>query len=186
MYHGFNSTARKKPIDGREIKVCKVTLTISFSIYYLIVNDNPEGRISEIKQIFVCDGGFFAPDMTEEEAKKLSKQLYPKDLGIHINLYRVGLRFRPFFESKTIRASGYGLYTSWEPKIPAAELEEQQREQLLEEVMKVQQYFDDVINDLNESEEDPILHKEIGANDENPDNVIYLTLREDRIKKRAA
>ena len=187
MYHGYNSTSRKKPIDGHEIKVCKVTVTISFAIYYLIVNDNPEGRISEIKQIFVCDGGFFAPDMSEEEAKSLSKQLYPKDLGIPINPYRVGLRFRPFFESKTIRANGYGLYTSWEPKIPAAEEEEdKQREQLLEEVMKVQQYFDDVVGDLDEPNDESSPHEEVEANDSNPDNVIYLTLREDRIKKRAA
>lgn len=185
MLHGFESTARKKPIKGFNIKACKIDLTISFSIYYLIVNDNPEGRLSEIKQIFVCDGGFFAPDMTEEEAKKLSRQLYPKDLGIPINLYRVGLRFRPFFESKTIRANGYGLYTSWEPKIPAAEEENKQRQLLMEEVIKVQQYFDEVVDDNDESSESPT-SKEIEANDSNPNNVIYLTLREDRIKKRAA
>jgi len=178
MIHNFEARG-KFSIQGYSLKSCEITMTIGFSIYYLIVNDNPEGRISEIKQIFVCDGGFFAPNMSEEEAKTLSTQLYPKDLGIPCNLYRVGLRFRPFFDSKTIRANGYGLYTSWEPKIPAAEEEARQREQLLEEVMRVQQFFEDVV----EKREVDTSQKEVPGDN---DNVIYLTLREDRIKKRAA
>lgn len=184
MYHGFKTTSRKKPVDGYdEIKVCKINIKIQFSIYYLIVNDNPEGRISEIKQIFVCDGGFFAPDMSEEDAAKLSKQLYPKDLGISLNLYRVGLRFRPFFESKRIRANGYGLYTSWEPKIPATIEEEKQRKLLLEEIEMIQQDFADNSELIDESNKDSI---KVDGGDSNPDNVIYLTMNEIRIKNRAA
>lgn len=175
MYHNFESR-KKVTIMDTDLKVSEINLTISFSIYYLIVNDNPTGSVSEIKQIFVCDGGFFAPNMTEEEAKSLSTQLYPRDLNIPYDLYRVSLRFRPFFDSKTIKANGYGLYTSWEPKIPREEQVLRQRELLMNEVERVQQSYND---DNNQS-------LEITGSHENPDNVIYLTLREDRIKKRAA
>lgn len=184
MFHNFKSRSRVNA-HGLNLKSCEITLNISFSIYYLIVNDDPNGQVSEIKQIFVCDGGFFAPDMSEEDAKKLSKQLYPEDLKIPYNLYRVGLRYRPFFDSKTIRANGFGLYTSWEPKIPAEEREKKQRELLMKEVERVQQSFSDVVD---EEKMEKLANGEdiVEGNEENPDNVIFLTLREDRIKKRAA
>lgn len=185
MIHNYESK-NAFLVGDKKLKFCEVTLSISFSIYYLIVNDDPNGQISEIKQIFVCDGGFFAPDMSEEDAKSLSRQLYPVDLKIPYELYRVGLRYRPFFDSKTIRANGYGLYTSWEPKIPAAEEEGKQRELLMKEVERVQQDFSRVVDEDELKEAVNNETKEIAGNKENPDNIIYLTLREDRIKKRAA
>lgn len=183
LIHNFDSKYGAITVGGSKLKSCDADLSISFSIYYLIVNDYPAGHISEIKQIFVCDGGFFAPNMSEDAANALSKQLYPEDLKIPYSLYRVGLRYRPFFDSKTIRANGYGLYTSWEPKIPGAEAEAKQREMLLKEVERVQQTFADVVD---EDELENTANEEVKGNPEAPDNVIYLTLREDRIKKRAA
>jgi hypothetical protein len=191
MYHNLKSKSKPSKMQGHDLKIANVNVSINFSIYYLIVNDYPEGQISEIKQIFVCDGSFFAPNMTEEEAKALSKQLDPVKLEIPYSLYRVGLRYRPFFDSKTIRANGYGLYTSWEPKIPGAEAEERQRELLLKEVEKIQQTFDEIVyeeeqEDVSDDEETHIEVKKTEKAPDSPDNVIYLTLREDRIKKRAA
>lgn len=191
MFHNLKSKSKSTKMQGHDLKICNVNVSISFSIYYLIVNDYPEGQISEIKQIFVCDGSFFAPNMSEVDAKALSKQLDPVKLGIPYTLYRVGLRYRPFFDSKTIRANGYGLYTSWEPRIPRAEEEEKQRELLLKEVERVQQTFDEVVyKDESEAElEGGETHIEVQKTEkapDSPDNVIYLTLREDRIKKRAA
>lgn len=174
LIHGCNSKG-KINIHDYDLFYSEIELTISFSIYYLIINDEPEDKFSAIKQIFICDGGFFAPNMSEDEAKELSKQLYPEDLDKSYSLYRVGLRYRPFFDSKTIRANGYGLYTSWEPKIPLEEEVEKQREQLLNEVEKVQQSFSEDNGEQIESTDEDM-----------PDNVIYLTLRHDRIKKRAA
>lgn len=186
MFHNLESKSKVTKIQGHSLKICEIKLSLSFSIYYLIVNDYPNGQISEIKKIFVCDGGFFAPNMSEEDAKSLSKELNPKDLNIPYSLYRVGLRFRPFFDSKTIRSNGYGLYTSWEPKIPGAEAEERQRELLLREVEKIQQTFDDVVGDDELEEESTEVIKGMQATPTDPDNVIYLTLRADRINKRAA
>ncbi len=188
MYHNLESASKATKIHDYSLKSCEIKLVISFSIYYLIVNDYPIGEISEIKKIFVCDGGFFAPDMSEEDADRLSTELDPNNLKIEYSLYRVRLRYRPFFDSSTIRANGYGLYTSWEPKIPGAEEEERQRELLLKEVEKVQQTFTQAAGDESEENEgeDGQDQLEPVAAEVNPDNVIYLTLREDRIKKRAA
>jgi len=184
MIHNFKASGRKL-IGGLKLKSCVVELSIKFSIYYLIVNDSPEGRVSKINQVFVCDGNFFAPEMSEDDAKALSKQLYPENLNIPYDLYRVGLRYRPFFDSKTIRAKGYGLYTSWEPKIPGEERERKERELLMKEVERVQQTFSDVV-DEEELNDSLVEEESVNGNDENPDNVIYLTLRDERIKKRAA
>lgn len=185
MFHNVKSRSNVS-IQGFDLKACEIKVEIKFSIYYLIVNDYPNEEISEIKQIFICDGGFFAPNMSEGEAKKLSTQLDPVSLKIPYTLYRVGLRYRPFFDSKTIRANGYGLYTSWESKIPGVEAEAKQREQLMKEVEKVQQTFDEIVY-VDEQDEDEIeIVKDEKAAPANPDNVIYLTLREERIKKRAA
>ncbi len=173
LIHNLESKNKFK-IHNYDLRCCDLTLEINFSIYYMIINDEPEGQISVIKQIFVCDGGFFAPDMSEERAKELSKQLYPEDLKKEYSLYRVGLRYRPFFDSKTIRANGFGLYTSWEPKIPKEEEVERQRQQLLDEVEKIQQSFSDSEEEVESTDPDM------------PDNVIYLNLRDERIKKRAA
>lgn len=174
LIHNLDSKSNYA-INGHDLKFCEISLEVSFSIYYLIINDEPEGQISSIKQIFICDGGFFAPEMSEEDAKSLSKQLYPENLNIPYNLYRVGLRYRPFFDSKTIKANGHGLYTSWEPKIPKEEEETKQRELLLSEVEAIQQNFN--LSDDGEIE---------SSDPEMPDNVIYLNLRDQRIKKRAA
>lgn len=186
MFHNLKSKSKVTKIQDYSLKVCEVKVSISFSIYYLVVNDFPSGQISEIKQIFVCDGSFFAPNMSEGEAKGLSKQLDPVKLKIPYSLYRVGLRYRPFFDSKTIRANGYGLYTSWEPKIPGAEAEERQRDLLMKEVERVQQTFDEIIYEDESDDEIVEVVRDEKAAPINPDNVIYLTLREERIKKRAA
>lgn len=142
---------------------------------YFIVNDEEVGTRSEIRHIFICNGGFFAPTTTEDEAAAISKQLYPADLKLDLNLYRVKLRYRPFFESRAIRANGYGLYTSWEPKIPGIEREEKQRALLLNEVERVQQDFGEGISD-----------KITQKSEKDDDNVIYLNLKADRIRSRAA
>lgn len=184
MYHNYKSRNRVT-IAEHQLNSCEVILNISFKIYYLIVNDDPNGQVSEIKKIFICDGGFFAPEMEEEEAKQLSKQLYPEVLGISYNLYRVGLRYRPFFDSRTIRSNGYGLYTSWEPKILKEEKEEKQREILMREVERVQQSFSDVV-DENQLELNSEGEESIAQNNENSDNIIYLTLRDERIRRRAS
>lgn len=183
MIHNFKAAGRKL-IGGYKLKSCVVNLSIDFSIYYLIVNDSPNGRISEIRQVFVCDGGFFAPDMSQKDAEELSTEIKPESLGISYDLYRVKLRYRPFFDSKTIRANGFGLYTSWVPKIPEEIREEREREELLREVERVKQNFSDVVDE--ELLEVADTGAEIEGNDENPDNVIYLNLRDARIKKRAA
>jgi hypothetical protein len=60
----------------------------------------------------------------------------------------------------------------------------------MKEVERVQQDFSNVVNEeeleevLNSETQEEQL--EVEGNEENPDNVIYLTLRDDRIKKRAA
>ncbi|RZF21708.1 hypothetical protein DAY19_08445 [Halobacteriovorax vibrionivorans] len=178
LIHNFKASGRFK-VNGFKLKSCTVEVMINFNVYYLIVNDYPNGRLSEIKQVFVCDGGFFAPNMSEDEASKLSKEIKPDELGKEYNLYRVKLRYRPFFDSRTIKANGFGLYTSWDPKIPGAIEEEKQREEVLKEVKRVQQNFSDVVGEEQETEV-------IEGTEDNPDNVIYLSLRQDRINKRAA
>ena len=144
-------------------------------MFYFIVNDDEVGTRSEIRHIFLCSGGFFAPTTTEDEAANLSRQLHPQDLGLNLNLYRVKLRYRPFFESRSIRANGYGLYTSWEPKIPGIEREDRQRNVLLQEVERIQQDFGEQLADQV---------AQTRTNDD--DNVIYLNLKADRIRARAA
>ena len=174
MIHCLPTTMRKKFENDECLKKCEIKLNLNFSMYYFIVNDEENGTRSEIKQIFLCSGSFFAPTITEEEAAKLSKQLMPEDLGLKLNLHKVKLRYRPFFESKAIRANGYGLYTSWEPKIPGDIKEQLQRETLLNEVERVQQNLEDQSTQPSSSK--------IKRDD---DNVIYLNLREERIRRRS-
>lgn len=188
LIHNLRSRSNIE-VHGYNLKQCLITVNISFSIYYLIINDYPKDSVSEIKQIFICDGGFFAPGVSQAKAKELSTQFYPDELGVEYNLYRVSLRYRPFFDSRTIRTNGFGLYTSWEPKIPLEEKVEKQRQALLREVEKIQQDFNELAEAEDENEEiDNVEPKELPsqAPEDNPDNVIYLSLREDRIKKRAA
>lgn len=174
MIHNLPTTMRKKYDGDANLKICEIKLSIQFSMYYFIVNDEEQGTRSEIKHIFLCGGGFFAPTTTEEEAAKLSKQIMPSDLGLNLNLYRVKLRYRPFFESRAIKANGFGLYTSWEPKIPGQIKEQAQRESLLKEVERIQQNF----TEDQSAQVNPIQVEE-------KDNVIYLNLREDRIRRRS-
>ncbi len=176
LFHNFDSKYSTE-INGIEVNVCEIKLEVNFTVYYLIVNDYPSGQISEIKKIFICDGGFFAPGVSESKAKELSEEKKPEEIGVEYELYRVGLRYRPFFGSKTIKANGYGLYTSWDPKIPKEEEEEKQRKLLLDEVEKVQQSFSEVLENIDAEEV-------VEGNEEMPDNVIYLNLRDDRIRKR--
>lgn len=173
LIHNLHTTMRKKFDGDADLKVCEIKLSIQFTMYYFIVNDEEQGTRSEIKHIFLCSGSFFAPTTTEEEAAKLSKQIMPSDLGLNLNLYRVKLRYRPFFESRAIKANGYGLYTSWEPKIPGQVKEQAQRESLLKEVECIQQSFT----------EDQTA--QVSSQVEEKDNVIYLNLREDRIRRRS-
>ena len=182
MIHDLNQRSGTITIHGQKLKTCDLALKITFGIYYFIVNDSPNRNISEIKKIFICDGGFFAPNISKEEADNLSKQKYPEDLNIQCNLYRVGLRYRPFFDSKTIKANGYGLYTSWEPKIPREIEEERQRKMLMNEVERIEQNFS---NDIEQDSEFDLAER-IDENSENVDNVIYLRLRENRIRNRSA
>src|SRR5690606_11536233 len=136
LIHSFPSSVKSCFSKDPDLKICLITLKVSFSMYYFIVNDTENGTRSEIKHIFLCAGSFFAPNTTEEEAARYSKQIYPQDLGLELNLYRVKLRYRPFFECRTIKASSYGLYTSWSPKMLGLEKEAKQRKKLLEEVLK--------------------------------------------------
>lgn len=175
MIHNLPTTSKKMFDKDLGVKIQIIKLKIQFSMYYFIVNDEEVGTRSEIRHIFLCNGGFFAPTTTEQEAAAISKQLYPEDLKLDLNLYRVKLRYRPFFESRAIRANGYGLYTSWEPKIPGIEREEKQRNLLLKEVEKIQQ-------DFNDENPDQIPQKK----EKDDDNVIYLNLKADRIRSRAA
>lgn len=172
LIHNLPSSSKKMFDKELGLKKHLIKLKIQFSMYYFIVNDEEVGTRSEIRHIFICNGGFFAPTTTEEEAASISKQLYPSDLKLDLNLYRVKLRYRPFFESRAIRANGYGLYTSWDPKIPGVEREERQRNLLLKEVEEIQQDFSDDKADCTSREKD--------------DNVIYLNLKADRIRSRAA
>lgn len=175
LIHNIPSSSKKMFDKDLGVKKHIIKLKIQFSMYYFIVNDEEVGTRSEIRHIFLCNGGFFAPTTTEEEAASFSKQKYPSDLNMNLNLYRVKLRYRPFFESRAIRANGFGLYTSWEPKIPGVEREEKQRNLLLKEVEKVQQDFGGILSDQ--------IAQDSGDDD---DNVIYLNLRADRIRSRAA
>jgi hypothetical protein len=171
-----NLATPMKSFFNREkgLKKIQIKLKIQFSMYYFIVNDVESGTRSEVKHIFLCNGGFFAPSTTESEAEKLSKQIKPADLGLDLNLYRVKLRYRPFFESRAIRSNGYGLYTSWEPKVPGLAREAKERASLLKEVEKIQQSL---------SEEVPDKIDQFQATED--ENVIFLSLREKRMKNRS-
>ncbi len=174
LVHNLPTSMRSWFDKDKGLRKCRVRMSIQFSMYYFIVNDFENGTRSEIKHIFLCSGGFFAPTTSEAEAEKLSAELKPGDLEIETDLYRVSLRFRPFFDSKAIRSNGYGLYTSWEPKIPGMAREERERQALLKEVEKIQQTFqDEPADQITQPSE-----KEF-------ENVIYLTLREERIRKRS-
>lgn len=173
LIHNLDTTYKKYFDKTKTLKKHLIKLKIQFSMYYFIVNDEEVGSRSEIRHIFLCRGSFFAPTTTEEEAFKYSKQLYPEDLNIPLNLYRVKLRYRPFFESRSIKASGYGMYTSWEPKIPGQEREEAQRKLLLEEVEKIQQEYGDEVESVGQKK------------DSDFENVIYLNLKAGRIKARS-
>ncbi len=174
LIHNLNTSYKKYFDKLKTLKKHTIKLRIQFSMYYFIVNDEEIGTRSEIRQIFLCNGGFFAPTTSEEDAARFSKQLYPADLKIDLTLYRVKLRYRPFFESRAIKANGYGMYTSWEPKIPGVEREERQRQQLLEEVERVQQDFGDLLPDQIAQPQAPEY-----------ENVIYLNLKAARIRARS-
>lgn len=175
LIHNLETSQRGMFKEDGNLKVAQITLKIKFSMYYFIVNDEQTETNTQIRYILLCRGKFFALSTTEEVAASLSKELKPKDLKLDLNLYRVSLRFRPFFGSKKIVAKGFGLYTSWEPKIPKEVRENLERETLLNEVEKVQQQI------FDESEKPT---KEVVESAD--DNVIYLNLRESRIRSRAA
>jgi hypothetical protein len=175
LIHNLPTTLKKKFENDIDLKVCTISLSIQFSMYYFIVNDEEIGTRSEVRHIFICSGSFFAPNTSEEEAANLSKQIMPNDLGLNLNLYRVKLRYRPFFESRAIKANGFGLYTSWIPKIPSQINEEKQRNELLREVEAIQQtlmsdQIDQVVVIPSQNEDE---------------NVIYLDLRAERIRLRS-
>lgn len=173
LIHNLDTNYKRYFDKEKTLKKHLIKLKIQFSMYYFIVNDEEVGSRSEIRHIFICRGSFFAPTTSEEQAAKYSKQLYPEDLNIPLNLYRVKLRYRPFFESRSIKASGYGLYTSWEPKIPGLEREATQRKLLMDEVEKIQQEYGDEVENVGQRKEN------------NFENVIYLNLKAGRIKARS-
>ena len=175
MIHNYPTKMRKNIDDDKELLVCEIFLDVKFFMYYFIVNDIEKGNRSEIKQILLCRGSFFAPTTSEIEATKLSSQLKPKEQNIEVNLYRVSLRYRPFFESRAIQSNGFGIYTSWESRMIGEIAEEAQRAALLEEVKKIQQV-------LIVDEDDQVTTHEV----EEEDNVIYLNLKAERILRRAA
>lgn len=167
FYHNLPTDAKVK--KDEKVHLCKkmLKLTIRFYMYYFIINDITEKGKSIIKQILIADGSFFAPGMTEEKAEMLSKQKKPEDFGEDYKKIfdeaRVKLRYRPFFESKLIKAPiGYGLYLTWPPRLLETVREERERKRLLAEI----QYRERAINDK--------------------DNVIYLSLDINQIKRRAA
>ena len=179
MIHNFETKMRKNFNNDKKLKIKPIKLSIQFSMYYFIVNDEVKDSRSMIRHILVCRGKFFSLNTKEEEAAEISRQIMPQDLGLKLNLYRVKLRYRPFFESRTIQANGYGLYTSWKPKIPWEIQEEATRETLLDEVERIQQS-----SLLNELDQDSQERKSIKIKDD--DNVIYLNLKEERIRYRSA
>jgi hypothetical protein len=176
LIHNIPTSMRKKFDNNPELKVCEIKLSIQFNMYYFVMNYEKVAAHSSVKHIFLCRGSFFAPTISEESASLISVELKPNDprLNLNFELPRVKLRYRPFFESRKITASGFGLYTSWTPKIPEQIREARERELLLNEVLRVQQMFEVDDND----------QVEIQTNN-NPDNVIYLDLRAERIRLRS-
>lgn len=172
MIHNFSTTMRRKFRNDKELRICDIKLRVQFSMYYFIVNDEEVGTRSEIKHIFLCPGSFFAPTVTESDAETYSKQLKPETVGVNIELYRCKLRYRPFFEARAIQAKGFGLYTSWSPKIAAIAREERDREQLMAEIERIpQSFFHELPDHFPRKQEF--------------ENVIFLNLREERIRKRS-
>ena len=176
LIHNLPTSMRKVFNNDQELKVCEIQLSIQFNMYYFVMNYHKTGAYSEVKHIFLCRGSFFAPTITEESARLISKELKPNDprLNLDFDLPRVKLRYRPFFDSRKITAGGFGLYTSWNPKIPEQIREERERQTLINEVLAIQQSFEVDDND----------QAEIQTNN-NPDNVIYLNLRAERIRLRS-
>jgi hypothetical protein len=176
LIHSLPTSKRDSFGDG--FKIVPITLKVKISLYYMIVNDEVANNKSKIRHIFITSGDFFSGDTSEEVAKVLSEEKKPIDFGIKASLNKVGLRYRPFFESRKIQADGYGIYTNWEPKIPAEAKEGAERALLLQEVLHVQQKLID--NDTGQ--EIPLSP----TPDKEPGRLIHLTLRESRIKLRAA
>lgn len=176
LVHNIPTSMRKKFNNDQELKVCEIRLSIQFNMYYFVMNYEKAGAYSSVKHIFLCRGSFFAPTLSEENASLISIELKPNDprLNLNFDLPRVKLRYRPFFESRKITANGFGLYTSWTPKIPEQIREARERELLLNEVLRVQQMFEVDDNDR--------VHVQTNNN---ADNVIYLDLRADRIRLRS-
>jgi len=175
LIHNFPTKMKKRHKNDKELLKCEIGLKVKFFMYYFIVNDIENGNRSEIKQILLCRGSFFAPNTTEAEAENLSSQIKPKDIQKDVNLYRVSLRYRPFFESRTIQSKGFGIYTSWESRLIGETKEEEQRKSLLDEVEMIQQV-------LIVEEDDQASSQQIADDD----NVIYLNLKAERILRRAA
>lgn len=175
MIHNYPTGMTKNHKKDKQLLKCQIKLDVKFFMYYFIVNDIENGTRSEIKQILLCKGSFFAPNTTELEADGLSSQIMPKDIDKEVNLYRVSLRYRPFFESRSIQSNGFGIYTSWQSRL-IGEIEEQaQRQALLNEVEEIQQTL---ILDEGDRVSPQVVKEE--------DNVIYLNLKADKILRRAA
>lgn len=175
MIHSLETKTTAVFDKNKKLKISIVNLTVQISMYYFIVNDEVVNDTSVIRHMFISRGGFFSPGTTEADAKKLSKEVKPESINVHASLYRVKLRYRPFFDSRKIDANGFGLYTSWEPKIPGLIKEEKQREALLKEVEKVKQTLE-----ADKATQSP------APTPKDEDNVIYLSLREERIRRRSA
>lgn len=175
MIHNYPTNMRKNHREDKELLKCEIGLNVKFFMYYFIVNDIEKGNRSEIKQILLCRGSFFAPNTSEADADYLSKQVMPKEINKEVNLYRVSLRYRPFFESRSIQSNGFGIYTSWQSRLIGEIEEEAQRQALLNEVEKIQQ-------ELVVEEDDQVVPQVV----QEEDNVIYLNLKADRILRRAA
>jgi hypothetical protein len=170
LFHNLEQLSKKKDSTRKDVFFDLIKVQISFSMYYLIVNDEKIGKKTKITYIFLCHGSFFAPNLLEQISVVLSKQKTAKDMKMEFDLERVKLRYRPFFEARSIKAVGYGLYTSWKPKLPELLREGRERDSLLAEVLAIQQSF-------KSEEKDPLKEH---------DNVIYLNLTGERIRKRAA
>lgn len=177
LIHNYPTTKKLLFNNDKSLKIVPIQLKVRYSLYYMIVNDEVITNKSKIKHIFVCSADFFSADTPEDIAEILSKEKKPMDFGIKTTLLKVSLRYRPFFESRVIEANGFGIYTSWAPKLPGEAREEEERKLLLQEVARVEQRLID-----NESGQE-IPNEEL--EDGEPGKVIYLCLRENRIRERS-
>jgi hypothetical protein len=175
MIHNYPTGMKKNHKQDKQLLKCQVNLDVKFFMYYFIVNDIENGTRSEIKQILLCKGSFFAPNTTELEAEDLSSQVMPKDINKEVNLYRVSLRYRPFFESRSIQSNGFGIYTSWQSRMIGEIAEHAQRQALLAEVEKIQQTL--ILEDGDQVSSQVVKEE---------DNVIYLNLKANKILRRAS